>query len=233
MTLAEAIKEYREPTYGLVSNVKNPGDRSCDNGLLFSATYIVLLDRAPEQYAELVWFIDIIRKCSIENGVYARYPGEKTPTTHDDLTGIVSIGRGTLASLGLYFYLNMHDWFYPAEGSQVSDASRYGNLLARIVDFPATVRAAATVKLTTLSKVGFCLGLLWNCFEKKSETSGKCLIYLKARTVEKSGSRICNLTVWIWRRVQAVRYTGGMRDVYAIYFGPEHPFAVYGPRDFK
>ena len=69
---------------------------------------------------------------------------------------------------------------------------------------------------------------LANCFEKKSETSGKCLLFLAWLVHRKNAGPILTLAMVIWRARIELTY-GGMGGVYAIYFGMTHPFTLYPP----
>jgi hypothetical protein len=102
---------------------------------------------------------------------------------------------------------------------------------SRIIDFFPALQAAAQRSLSVNDRGLFCAALIANFFEHKSATSGKCLIYLKAKMVE-GKYPLCDFVISLWRFIQKLRYPGGMKDVYAIYFGESHPFALYGPGDF-
>lgn len=215
MGLREAIKDYQEPN-GMVSIYKNPAPRSTDNGLLFTATYLVLLGGGTA--VERQWYNQIALDCEIEPGLLARYPGEKEPTSHDDLTG-ASVAS-VLMARRIYARLLAFSGFYGT------------NFLERIPDFWPTLKACALEDIDWIDMLLFSAGILANCFEKRSATSGKCLAYLKCKAME-GQSRVLDIVIAIWRTVQKWRYRGGMKDVYAIYFGASHPFAVYGPEDFS
>lgn len=215
MGLGEAIKDYQEPN-GLVSIYKNPGPHSTDNGLLFTATFLVLMGGGTLD--DRNFFNQLLTRCEIEPGLLSRFPGGNKPTTHDDLTGVCAASH--FMARRVYTRLVEYSGFYGT------------NFLERIPDFWPTVKAAASEDILWDDVILFSVGILANCFEKKSATSGKCLAYLKCKTMQ-GQSKILDIVIATWRTVQKWRYPGGMKDVYAIYFGKQHPFALYGPEDFS
>jgi hypothetical protein len=213
--LLESIQAYREPKTGAVSNMKNPPDKSADNLLLFWATLVILLP-PEERDQELARLQTFVQACELEPGSLARYPGEFNPTSHDDLTG-VAVAWPAYAARILAF-AEAHDWEWA------------GNWLGRIPDFPPTIRAAAGARLGIASQIRAAIGFSWNIFEAKGETSGKCLLFLKSLALFGQG-KIIDLAIAVWR-LRMHRTYGSMKAVYAIYFGADHPFALFGPEDF-
>lgn len=231
MDLREAIAPYREPN-GMVSLYKNPGPHSTDNGLLFSATYLVLMG-AKLTIDELDWFKNTVRSCSLKPGLLCRYPGEKEATAHDDLTGVAVAsflcGLRPLASQ-IYSYGDSHEYFW----STVPEPWRNdpASFQARIVDFVPTLRACSGLPLAWYDQTLTILGFLNNAWRDEDETSGKCLLYLKAKALYGRYFWV-DYAINTWRSYMQRKYPGGVRALYATYFGKDHPFAIFAPEDFQ
>ncbi len=235
----DALDEYREPKWGCISNMKNPHDHSCDNALLFWATALVHLKRLSceetqgvENYQriadEVVNFILFVRACEIEPGLYKRYPGvPEGPTTHDCLTGVAvaSLEWGLPFAKDILKYADAHSWnFEPPTFS-----SR--GYVARIPDFPATLRMAAERRAFLMERLLFSVGLIANSGEAREHTSGKCLIYLKQIALF-GYYRETDWVIYRWRSAMQRMYPTGLRGIYAIYFGPEHALTRFAPDKF-
>lgn len=224
-TLRELIEPYREPTTRMVGLVPNPTDHSCDNGLLFSATYMVLEGRNYSD--ERGWFIDLLDTCQpSERGWFVRYPGAGV-VAHDDLTGIAAASMYGAYCVGTYG--KRHWWSWGLKPGKGTIRTWWG----RIVDFPPTVMAAYGSRVGLLSQILWSIDTMASCLTAKGNTSGKCLSYLKIKVMDRRKDVwLCHLASKFWRSRMRKMYPGGMRDVYAIYFKPAHPFAVLGPVDF-
>lgn len=207
----------------MVSLYKNPGDHSTDNGLLFSGTYIVLCSDA-EREAEREWFTSLVKSCEIVPGLYGRYPGDNSFNSHDDLTGVAAAS----SLLGLPYAKDILS--YGLEMDYAWNTEEVGkwtwrSWLARILGFIPFLRVAANSKLGMASQITAALSFLASTFEPKDETSGKCLLYLKARIMY-GQYPLVDIAIEIWKRHVTKQY-GGMRGVYEIYFGKSHPFVEY------
>lgn len=220
MGLREEIKDYQEEGTGIVSLYKHPAPRSVDNGLLFSSLYMVFLGQTAT-LEDKNWFNNLCTSCEILPGLLARYPGGIVPTTHDDVTGVVVANR--LMAGRVYRYLKAHLGLY-GDG---------GNFIERIPDFWPTLLSCTGHILTWGDQLLFILGAIANCFEKKSATSGKNLLYLKCLAVE-GCARTTDAAIALWRGVQQLRYPLGMQDVLRIYIkDQDHPLIKYAPRHFN
>jgi len=221
MTLNEAILPYLEKKYPCVGLKENPPDHSCDNAILFTATWAVLccktsIDPGPAESA----LVNLVKACQIAPGSYLRYPGDTGgPTSHDDLTGICVASNllGLPLSLGVLRYAEDHDWQWGT------------NWLGRLPDFVACVKASARVNLSFATQIAAVSGFLWNMFENKEETSGKCLLYLKSMVYD--DYPLIKAVIMIWKIRMTLTY-GNPRNLYSIYFGPIHPFTIFAPERF-
>ena len=223
MLLSQAITPYREPKNKMVSLYKNPGDHSTDNGLLFSATYIMLLT-SEEQEQEREWFSGVVKSCEIVPGLYSRYPGDVSFNSHDDLTGV------SVASSALSLRFSRDILLYGLETDFAWNTEKPGewtwrSYLARVLGFVSFLRVSAGLPIGMLSQITSALSFVASTFEPKNETSGKCLLYLKALDM-RGKYPIVDMGIEIWKRHVLKQY-GGMRGVYEIYFGKDHPLTSY------
>jgi hypothetical protein len=213
MTLLEAIAPYRDPDTGLVNLHPNITGRDSDNGLLFTATARVVFG-----YPGIEEFRAIVARCEIFPGYYSRYPGDPEPTSWDDLIGL-SVAD-TMSAQSILDYASKHDWSWGDKW------------LGRIPLLQPTVLAGAGVKLSLFSqaKAGACF--IQNTFEPVGETSGACLLFLASQVLEGRGA-IVDLAIHFWRWRMQRKYPRGIAEVYATYFGPQHPYALFAPTNFE
>jgi hypothetical protein len=221
MKLRAEIETYREPSSRAVSVHRFPGDRSVDNGILFSATYLTLLD-LKDQEAERAWFYDFIRSCEFERGLYRRYPGGEGFDAHDDYVGILVASK----LLGLPFaaeiveYGERHGWIF---GGQEQETAKH-RAFWRFSYFKALAYACAGKRVGLGRQLLASLTFLENAHEPREHTSGKCLLHLVAIGLEDQRGPI-RATLALWRAVMRKRYPLGLGELYSVYFGPEHPLA--------
>lgn len=219
MKFLDACAPYRDAE-GAMTLVKDPPKDSCDNLLLFTATMTVIAHLKGEiGAAEWDDFDRLVLSHEIQGGSYRRHLGESFPSSWDDHFGVACAsaicGFKHLAE-DVLTYGTMNDWTWS------------GNWLGRIPAFEPTVKAAVGIPLSIGSEIQMAGVFLANCFEKKSETSGKCLLFLAWLVHRKNAGPILTLAMVIWRARIELTY-GGMGGVYAIYFGMTHPFTLYPP----
>lgn len=212
------IAPYLEKRYPFVGLHPNPPDRSSDNGLLFSATYLVLtwdMDYAVKLY-------QLIEECRGPLAQFKRYPTDTNYTAHDDYVGILVpsyLLKGPHPALILECAIE-NGWTFG------------GRFFGRIPYFRPLVYAACGRRLSLFQQFMASLSYVGDCFSPREETSGRCLLYLMTKVFRDQGSLIkAALCLWRWRMTKM--YPGGMRDVYSTYFTVNHPFALDGPKDFK
>lgn len=236
--LHEAIGPYLEKKWPFVGLTPNPSDHSTDNAILFSGTYAVLMWQPVASYqdrwAEIrSWFLklEVQLRVRFDGAVYDRYPMDSSSlNSHDNLIGLMA---------ALYFYCplkNIDIWRWGEKhwgswNNQDPDKWTFASWLARIPGVWAFVKAAAGRPMNILDQLVWAAACVWSCFSKKEDTSGKCLQYLQNQVVW-GKHKICDWAIIHWREQMLSMYPGGMKEVYAIYFGKEHPFAQSGPLDF-
>jgi len=228
MRLIEAIQEYLEPTTGAVGLKKNPHDNSTDNLLLFTATYLVNLPEC-ERELERDRFIRLVRVLEIQIGCYKRYLGHTGLNSHDDLQGvaIASYLMGLPFAGEIVLYGFRHDWSWNTEEP---GEWTWRSWLARILGFVPLLRHCARLPVGSMGQITLALAFLVNMFEPKEETSGKCLLWLRAQALT-GHYPIVDLAIKIWKLRMIRMYPGGLQDVYRIYF-KDHPFTDDAPSSF-
>lgn len=225
--LQEAIHKYREPYTGLVGLTPYPTDHSTDNGLLFSSLYCILTG------VDYLWLLDQYLRCEKLPGLPRRYPDDPGDGDHDDITGMATASwkfSGGIVADRLYQYGKANWWCWNVERPGKWEV-KY--CWGRFPGFIAFLKAAAGHKLNFFDQVSFFIGTVASTLLSKDpgDTNGKCLQYLKNLSV--SGKYwLTDIAIRYWKREMAKQYPTGMKGCYAIYFGPTHPFALYGPEDF-
>lgn len=229
---ATDIYKVCEPLYKCVSNELHPNDHSCDNALLFTSTYVALnLQDRDYVYGP---FYRFFKACEVpnESGLYYRYPGVITFNEFDDLTGIsvafnligYTYGAKEILEHGRknwYFWNNLNP------GVKVKEA-----FFGRIPSFVAGLKAAAGEKLNLFDVFYTAIAYIYDAYVDKQETNGRCMLYLRQKVL-RGKSMLLDLALAFWRKRMIRLYPDGMKGVYRIYFGPEHPFTIHGPGDFE
>lgn len=249
-TFLEALELSREPKWKNISNAIRPGDHSCDNSLLFWSTALVHIHRlmttdpltgarikfpvaSNDQERDLMGLIgkeiglfsEFVRACSVEPGLYKRYPGvPEGPASHDCHTGVAVAAKiwGLPFAKDILRYAETHGWCF--------EPPRWNGRgwLARIPDFAGTVRICAEDRIFLGERLLWIAGVWNNSLEEPQHTSGKCLVYLKQYVVA-GKYRETDLAVKRWQKAITRLYPGGMKGVYSIYFSPAHAFTLFAP----
>lgn len=223
----DAMREFREHQFGVVSCNRNPTDHSTDNGLLFSATYICLIDQ-PELEKE--WFDKLLKACQVAPGLFNRYPGDDGKDSWDDLIGVAAASHllGLPYDLDILSWGESHKWSWNNQNPLIWTGETF---LGRFPAFIAFLQGSAGKAISPADQFLFSAACIASPFG--TDTSGKCLMYLMTRTIY-GRHFMTDLAIDIWRILMKRKYPGGMRDVYRVYFtDPMHPFHRFGPTDFK
>jgi hypothetical protein len=227
--------QYLEPTYKMVGLNANPPDHSTDNGLLFTATMLVLLGQGGrDTLAEQ--FMDLTIRCEVRPGLPARYPADTGLNRQDDLYGICAASalfsgahRGALAQRVLAWgEQHNYCWNVPNPTEWTLDG-----WVGRFPGAIAFMRACAGRALTLTEQLSICVALLGVFKEKREETSGKCLMYLWSRALW-GKHLLVDAVIILWRWRMKRLFPGGLRELYSIYFqDPNHPFRLHAPTEFS
>lgn len=194
---------------------------------------------------------------STENGaVTLRYPGCERTDSMDNATALVVFsylfdearlakllfnhGESTVAesidtfqdqtrSLGFYPYawiangFKIPRRFYNTRPTQWSIQSWWG----RSPGFMAVLEIAATGKTSLFRTVALLIGqFIPILFQKREDTSDKKLTYIVWQLL-KTKNLFWLFLYKIWCVILVKKYSGGMKDIYEIYFGKEHPITKY------
>lgn len=220
MKLSDSIKLYLEPNNGVVGLTPLPSENSCDNGLLFSSVFIVLLSvYEPEEINQWrAWFHRIVHQRTIQPGCYFRRLNEPGVPSHwDDHIGIALAGYCLKSQhpLDIWSYGIGHLGFWGKE------------FLWRIPLFFLMSRFTAKEKLGLLERWALRLIYSFNMLEPASETSGKVILlcsYFCIRGLYPDLDE--TLEAWIKQHSKwyPASYIAGELE---IYYGPTHPFTVF------
>lgn len=223
MSLQEDIKRWQEPRNGSVSCEIDPKDHSCDNSILFSAELVFI----GGQNTYLTYFNTLFLEYEYSPGLLSRYPGDPGIMDWDDHLGAAAVSPFCASRINKHGEAT--DWMF---GTQ---------WLGRLPIFIPTVRASAGLPLNYFNQAKASVAFIWNCFEKREETSGKILLWLASKALY-GKYRMITAAIDIWRYSMRKKYPGGMNEVMGIYFQPKlgkipgmvpHPFSVYVGSDFQ
>lgn len=231
--LRAAIQPYIEPTYRYVGLQPNPVGMTCDNAILFTGTYLALLKEPLK--SELLDYARFLTQCAVPGqfGLYYRFPAYHDMNAHDDQTGIAAAAvydeiGGHAREQHLHGVFNFWSW-----NTEVPGKWTLRSFFGRIPGHVATVKAAAGVGLNLIDILYAALGFYADTrVTDRNNTNGRCLMYLRQKVL-RGQSKILDLVISYWRRKMKDMYPDGMREVYEIYFGPTHPFAIHGPENFE
>lgn len=196
---------------GLVSNVVNQGSfRNCDNGVLFTSEYYLLLALTSQlQNGDVEKYQSLIASCcATGDGYLHRAPNDTSLDEQDDHNGAYA----THAVLGITpaFRLSRNLWRFPSLIAMAAITSR--GVLYRLVAFPLEVVTAIIIATS-------CIGADIN------DTDARIGAWLVIQATK--SSLLCRLAAIIWKRRLMRTYLNGMKDVFAAYFTAEHPLAKY------
>lgn len=251
MSLYEDIQTYKEPNDIRFKNPviptfvalnKLPPKHSTDNGLLFSCTYWILLKDKEELSQEINWLYNLVESCEITPGLYNRYPGDVSLNSHDDLTGIAAASwsiRGTWRWC-ILDYAKQHNYYFnnehPSDGF-ITTWRKFGlkyaiePWLGRMPGFSSFLKATAGEKLTWFDVIWASIPFIGDMFADKQETNGRCLLWLKAAPLL-NNSKVLDWVINTWKAHMMNLYPKGLKDMYTIYYGAEHPLTRNAPETF-
>lgn len=199
------VELWREPKTKAFSNVKNPIDKSCDNGVLFSAeaTRLGLITLADfEEIAEQYF----------KDGYLIRYPGVNDWMSWDDYVGAASVS--VLFAGRILDSMEKSNWHLPN-----------GDWLGRFPILAPILYASARAELNSWQELKACVAYLWNLFESKKETSGKLILWLAKFKLRDKGPLI-GFVICLWEFSILIKYKT-ISNVFKIYFSEEnHPFPI-------
>lgn len=219
--LFNEIKGHLDPETGMVL----AADGGRDNLIVNSATLWTLLTDPHESVDWQYECLQFLYKNQIFPGIFSRYLGHNGPNSVDNLIGAMVVGTNVMIHDGRSHGEN-HFWYYGSCGYP-----RIGDWYVRFAGFPQWMRAIDKTPLTGWQRDALGVAFWMTSLSDYSNTSDKCLSVLQAIKLGGSlGPYKDVLEPWRLRMMR--KYPGGRAELYAIYFGKDHPFAKYAPTTF-
>lgn len=223
MSLTEEIKPWIDET-GMIQ----AANHGRDNLILGTAHLIALLTDPLEQadWRFKAWMF-LSDEVAVRSGLYKRYPDCTGNNSVDNLVAAAFASKAQ--ALLIYIRGKKMHWSFDVENP---DEFSWRYWYGRFIGFSPFIKMAAGASIGLVGQLLWSLACIFSALSSKQNTSDKLLQYLMNRIV---GGRywLCDRAMEFWRKIMARKYPGGMRDVYAIYYGPDHPFAKYAPADFN
>lgn len=98
--------------------------------------------------------------------------------------------------------------------------------------FLGLLELSALDRTSMFRTISLLVGQFLPLFEKKQETSGKKLTYIVWQWL-KTRSKFWSIWYKIWCMILLKVHPNGMKDVYEIYYGPNHPLTLHTPNYLK
>lgn len=240
MSLRDEIQPYRDKL-GYVNPypVAPDSGRNCDNALLFTSEYYIMLRKRQEDDFEMgridwltlkgLWLLSD----SVTKGVTQRYPGDNTIDAPDNIYGIIAackvlkypqlakeILNHGIRHFGFFnltgkFSWEAFQWRQPQMLFATACASNSYKWW-KVYYYPALLYTASVIATS-------CIGAA------VTDADSRRLCWLLIQAVQED-SWLCRLAAKIWWRRLYKHYGGkenGMREVAKYYYSPDHPFRKY------
>lgn len=231
MSFRESARPYfldRESE--IMSN--KPGEMPDNNGLLYTGTYFVLLNRLGElKDSDNEHLRRVVDRCTPVWGLLYRHPSRRQHTAHDDYIGVSAaasiIGEPFYAKI-FFVYGERHGWVYNHTDTYTLK-QWFKSWFARLPGVVQHFKLCAGYKLSLFDQLWWALDIISTTRRDPDDTSGRILDWLKIQAYRKSKHNhwICNWAVDLWEADIRARYPRLMGDVFAVYFDEGHPFAKY------
>lgn len=232
MSLRDAIELFYTDEDGLILESPNidPGANT-GNGLFNLAVYTHLLLERYEMNVELQQKIfKVAISCQVPGypGLFYRGPRKTGETiAHDDYVGLASMGWVLNIPIrkDIVLYGEAHGYSF---NSLVPNQSRwspeYWKLWHGRHGLIPFYRACAGYPSSMVDQAVLCAWILANA--KSDHAGGKILTWLKIKALAGRFAWIDWATSIWWGKLKE-QYVFGMKDVFATYYGTEHPFTRY------
>lgn len=214
--------------YPYISHDKN-GDWS-GNAILETSQYLWIKYIIDDiLLPERLW--DVYENAKVESGLLSRGSHKsKDPQTHDDYIGFVSVA-GLLEPLlawRIYNYGTGHKWNYMLPWTK-DFRSWFNGQFWRMPGVVQTIKIAANEPLNLWDRFFLFLGFFGSTLSPANSTSGRLLGWCQLMIYEhkKLNYLLPNLGINLWKRDLKKHYPNLMGDVFSIYYGKDHPFAVF------
>jgi len=231
------LVSYREriKPYFVKENVlsNKAGEDPDNNGVLYTGTHFVILDRLGFDYTDVdrEIFETLSKDITARPGLIRRGKHKLQHTAHDDYVGWSAaaffLGYKNVAR-SFYDYGKENKWIYNHTGvftwKQLAKSWFY-----RIPGVIQHFKIMAEVGLSYWDQVLWGANLYSTTRKHKGATSGRILDWIKIQAYRKSGRRnwLCEKAINHFERDIRNRYPRLMGEVFEIYFHKTHPFALY------
>ncbi len=217
MSFRSDIESLYTDKEGLVSKDVNPTEWSSGNGLLYTSIYYTLLKLRNELIpSDVVEFKRIYTSLQNFPGTFNRNVNRTDLNAHDDLTGLVACSRLIEPNRDAAKAVFWHGIKYQGCFNNVDNKRTFRSLQWRHLDFMShcfvsayNVRIFVPIQLDYIANINL------------EDTTSIILAWLQLESLNNDDVKL-NFQIAIRKK-----YLDGMRSVFASYFGPTHPFAMY------
>ena len=218
--------EYSDPDGCLALTTNSKVSPSTDNSMLFTAEKLVII--GPTRDGEVDWFRNHILSCMTKDEGFIRHPNKRNPTAYDDLIGAFAFLKHynfIQDAQNLFNYMDRQRNRHPPYENWYNKNNWLGHT-PHLVPF-ADLCCNQSPGAFGLGRISIAFSL--NEHDAPSETNGRCILNLMSKIMDGHGHFYAKI-VSDWQKDVMRKYPGaGMRGAYKVYFGANHPMAVYAP----
>lgn len=224
---------YLHPVHKVMSNIKSESlGYSCDNYHLFTAHFFNLrrVRNETPHPNDIGAYAQFLAGC-MNFGIPARFPGRTwkgQDISHDEIMAIAWMRWGCPKAEWAFDPLEWgrnHSWCY-----NLQEPSKFAWRFwyYRQLDFVPFLKACAGEKLSKFDQVTWAVQVNLNAKDARENTSGKLLRYLQFSVMEGKGCLV-DRAIADWKESIKHMYPRGVKEIFEIYFGVEHPLAAAFP----
>ena len=227
MGLYQDIQPYLESEYKMAT--PSTGGGSCDNLILYHYTYYTLLTDFSELAKVKIEMIQYNDLCYYLPGIYTRHPNQlDNQNSVDNYIAIALSSASASADI-----LEHNKKFYIYDTNSKDGKTGIDSWFGRFIGFSSLLKYL-NHKENFLDNIALCAAMLFTLRTPKEDTSNKCLQLLINRYLKHTGPGILiGLALKIWDSYMLKQYPNGVAEMYSIYFGKDHPFTLYAPKDWN
>lgn len=185
-----------------------------------TATLICLLEKESDRSIWRGTLYQNLAECQVVPGLYKVDPHRIQGMTPDNIVGYISI----LYSPEIYHYGLTTFWSYDCT-APYKFSLKY--CVARFPGFVSFIKLSAVQDISIFGHIAIFLSAIFNTLSQYDNASDKCLQYLLNKRLTEN-----SWTVRSWKYLMMRKYPGGLKELYSIYYGKDHPFTKYAPTQF-
>ena len=230
--LSEAFEYDLKPYFQEYPYMAHTNGSLDGNSILYAGTYGLLYFKLFRAYPNSAEHSTLLYKNSlIESGVINKGPHKANdPQTHDDYVGLCSLSflnHGGAAN-AIYLHGKLTGW----EFNNLPDSgwkNWFNSQFWRIPGVIQHIKLCARVNWSIVDKFMFSISIIGAILGPQDDTSGKILKWHMITVYELSDQKnwFCSWIVRKWKAKTLATYSGGMGDVFNVYYGPSHPFVKW------